>query len=147
MQCTYVICNVCNALAWDIIRMKSFYPRNWMYLLYSIYFDIYQILYHLLNIRDKSMTIVVRHTNLSMLIILYLLDDICDTFSSPTITLKKKNKTKAIEYIWKLISFHNFSRKAFLLHTKMTLTQVQPFHEGCMYHCIINSFDMYIVLI
>ena len=37
--------------------------------------------------------------------------------------------------------------KPFLLHTKMTLTQVQPFHERRMYHCIINSFDMNIVLI
>ena len=50
-----------------------------------------------------------------ILTILYLLDDICDTFSSATITSKKKNKTKAIEYIWKLISFHNFSRKAFFV--------------------------------
>ena len=29
--------------------------------------------------------------------------------------LNKKHKTKAREYIWKLISFHNFSRKAFFV--------------------------------
>ena len=58
---------------------------------------------------------LVRYTNFSMLTILYLLDDICDTFSSTTITFKKKNKTTAIESIWKLISFHNFSRKAFFV--------------------------------
>ena len=33
--------------------------------------------------------------------------------------------------------------KPFLLHTKMTLTQVQPLYQlQRMYHCIINSFDI-----
>ena len=88
MQCIYVTCNVCNALAWDIFRMKPFlsYKLN-----VFIVFDLHNTILYLLD------------------------DDICDTFLSPTITLKKKNKTKATEYIWKLISFHNFSRKAFFV--------------------------------